>query len=258
MFSLEGRAAVVTGAASGIGAATARAFAEAGADVGLGWHSKDVHDVEAVRHAVEAAGQRALVVDIDVRVRASVEELVERCAAEFGRVDIAVANAGAAPLTPLEQLDDAAWAETVDLNLGGAWRLFRAALPHMQSRRYGRLLATSSEVGTVTAWFDHPHYAAAKAGLVGLVKNLAVQYGPEGITANAVAPGTVATPQSLDPVNSLGPRGVAALASRVPVRRVGTSEDVAHLYRYLASVESGYLNGQMIVIDGGLSLAGTA
>jgi 3-oxoacyl-[acyl-carrier protein] reductase len=256
MFELEGRAAVITGAASGIGAATARVFAQAGADVALAWYPGDPHDVEPVRAAVEAAGRRALVVEVDVREPEQVDALVERCVAEFGRVDIAVANAGIARKVALADLDDTAWNLTLDVDLTGAWRLFRAVLPHMQRAGYGRLIATSSVAGTVSAWPEHPQYAAAKAGLVGLVQNLAVDYGPDGITANAVAPGVVESPQSLDPVNSLGPDGVAAVAPRVPVRRVGVPEDIAYLYRYLASEEAGYLSGQLIVADGARSLAG--
>jgi 3-oxoacyl-[acyl-carrier protein] reductase len=256
VFGLQDRVAVVTGAASGIGAATARVFAEAGADVVLGWFPADPHDVEPVRRVVESAGRRALVVEVDVSSADQVDALVERCVGELGRVDIAVANAGIARKVPLEELDDDAWYRTLDVDLTGAWRVFRAVLPHMQRARYGRLIATSSVAGTVSAWPEHPHYAAAKAGLVGLVQNLAVDYGPDGITANAVAPGVIETPQALDPVNSLGPEGVAAVAPRVPVRRVGQPEDIAHLYLYLASEEAGYVSGQLIVADGARSLAG--
>ncbi|MDX6469168.1 MAG: 3-oxoacyl-[acyl-carrier protein] reductase [Gaiellaceae bacterium] len=256
MFRLENRVAVVTGAASGIGAATARVFAEAGADVALAWFPGDPHDVEPVRQAVEAAGRRAIVVEVDVRRTDQVDTLVERCVAELGRIDIAVANAGIARKVPLEELDDEAWNLTLDVDLNGAWRLFRAALPHMRRAGYGRLIATSSVAGTVNAWPDHPHYAAAKAGLVGLVQNLAVEYGPDGITANAVAPGVVETPQALDPVHSLGPEGVAAVAPLVPVRRVGVPEDIGYLYLYLASEQAGYVSGQLIVADGARSLAG--
>jgi 3-oxoacyl-[acyl-carrier protein] reductase len=256
MFRLENRVAVVTGAASGIGAATARVFAEAGADVALAWFPGDPHDVEPVRQAVEAAGRRAIVVEVDVRRTDQVDTLVERCVAELGRIDIAVANAGIARKVPLEELDDEAWNLTLDVDLNGAWRLVRAALPHMRRAGYGRLIATSSVAGTVNAWPDHPHYAAAKAGLVGLVQNLAVEYGPDGITANAVAPGVVATPQALDPVHSLGPEGVAAVAPLVPVRRVGVPEDIGYLYLYLASEQAGYVSGQLIVADGARSLAG--
>jgi 3-oxoacyl-[acyl-carrier protein] reductase len=253
MFDLTGRVAVVTGAASGIGAATARVFAEAGADVAIAWYPGDPHDVEPVRAAVAT---RAVVAEVDVRDPASVDALVARAVAELGRLDIAVANAGIARRVPLDQLDDEAWSATVDVDLTGAWRLFRAALPHMRAAAYGRLLATSSVAGTVSAWPEHPHYAAAKAGLVGLVQTLAVEYGPDGITANAVAPGVIETPQALDPVNSLGPEALAAVAPRVPVRRVGQPEDIAHVFAFLASEEAGYVSGQLIVADGARSAAG--
>ena len=256
MFGLEGRVALVTGAASGIGAATARIFAEAGADVALGWFPGDAHDIEPVCEAVGAVGRRALAVALDVSSTEQVDAFVARCLEEFGRVDIAVANAGIARKVPLEELDDDAWYRTLDVDLTGVWRVFRAVIPYMRRQGYGRLIATSSVAGTVSAWSDHPQYAASKAGLVGLVQTLAVDYGPDGITANAVAPGVVETPQSLDPVNSLGPEGVAALAPRVPVRRVGRPEDIAYLYAYLASEEAGYVSGQLIVADGAHSLAG--
>ncbi len=253
MFDLHGRVAVITGAASGIGAATARVFAQAGADVALGWFPGDPHDIEPVRAAVSG---RAIVAEVDVRDGTSVDALVERCVTELGRVDIAVANAGIARRVPLDALDDDAWNATVDVDLTGAWRLFRAALPHMRTAGYGRLLATSSVAGTVSAWPEHPHYAAAKAGLVGLIRTLAVEYGPDGITANAVAPGVIETPQALDPVNSLGPEALAAVAPQVPVRRVGQPEDIAHLFAFLASEEAGYVSGQLIVADGARSAAG--
>jgi 3-oxoacyl-[acyl-carrier protein] reductase len=257
MFELTDRAAVVTGAASGIGAATARVFAEAGADVILGYYPGDPHDVAPVREAVEAAGRRAIAFELDVRETAQVDSMIETCVREFGRVDIAVANAGIARTVPLEELTDERWYETLDVDLTGVWRVFRAALPHMRKAGFGRLIATSSVAGTISAWPWHPQYAAAKAGIVGLVHNLAVDYGPEGITANAVAPGVIRTPQSEDPVNSLGPEGVDAVAPKVPLRhRVGVPEDIAYLYAFLASAESEYVTGQLIVADGARGLAG--
>ncbi|MHB1567652.1 MAG: SDR family NAD(P)-dependent oxidoreductase [Solirubrobacteraceae bacterium] len=251
------RVAIITGAASGIGAATARIFAQAGADVVLCYYPDDPHDVEPVRAAVESTGRRALVVALDVRDPAQVDAMVQRCVSEFGRLDIAVANAGIARTVPLEELNDDAWYATLDVDLTGVWRVFRAALPHMRQAQYGRLIATASVAGTVSAWPLHPQYAAAKAGIVGLVQNLAVDYGPDGITANAVAPGVIETPQALDPVNSLGPEGVAAVAPKVPLRhRVGQPEDIGYLYCFLASSESEYVTGQLIVADGARSLAG--
>lgn len=257
MFSLEGRAAVVTGAASGIGAATARVLAQAGADVVLGYYPGDPYDVETVRSAVEATGRRGIAVAVDVRDTDQVNALVDACTTAFGRIDIAVANAGIARTVPLDELTDERWYETLDVDLTGVWRVFRAALPHMRKAKYGRLIATSSVAGTTSAWPWHPQYAAAKAGIVGLVHNLAVDYGPDGITANAVAPGVIRTPQSEDPVNSLGPDGVDAVAPKVPLRhRVGVPEDIAYLYAFLASTEAEYVTGQLIVVDGARGLAG--
>jgi 3-oxoacyl-[acyl-carrier protein] reductase len=256
MFDLDGRVALITGAASGIGAATARVFAEAGAGVALAWYPPDGHDVELVEAAVTQAGGRCITVAVDVRQTADVDSIVDQAVSEFGGLDIVVANAGIARKVALEELDDDAWGTVIDVDLNGTWRCFRAALPHMQKARYGRLLATSSIAGTVQAWPAHPHYTAAKAGLVGLIKTLAVEYGPDGITANAVAPGVIDTPQANDPVNSLGPEGVRAVAPKVPSGRVGQPEDIAYLFQYLASEQASYVSGQLIVADGARYLAG--
>ncbi len=256
MFDLTGRVALITGAASGIGAATAKVFAEAGADLALAWYSPDGHDIQPIREAVERAGRRVVVADVDVTKSADVDALVARAVTELGGIHIVVANAGIARKVSLEDLDDTAWNAVVNVDLTGAWRAFRAALPHMQRAGYGRLIATSSVAGTVSAWPEHSHYAAAKAGLVGLVKSLAVEFGADGITANAVAPGVIRTPQSLDPVNSLGPDGVDAVVAKIPAGRVGVPEDIAYLYQFLASEQASYVTGQLIVVDGARSLAG--
>jgi 3-oxoacyl-[acyl-carrier protein] reductase len=256
MFDLSGRVALITGAASGIGAATARIFAAAGADIALAWFPSDGHDVELVRNSVEALGARCIVGDVDVRSTTDVDRLVSAAVEAFGGLHIVVANAGIARKVPLEELDDDAWNAVVDVDLTGAWRAFRAAIPHMQTAGFGRLLATSSVAGTTSAWPEHSHYAAAKGGLVGLIKSLAVEFAPFGITANAVAPGVIRTPQALDPVNSLGPIAIEAVAPKVPVGRVGEPEDIGYVYQFLASSEASYVNGQLIVVDGARGLAG--
>ena len=256
MFDLTGRVALITGAASGIGAATAQIFAEAGADLALAWYPADGHDIEPVRAAAEKAGSRVVVAAVDVTQTADVDALVAQAVTELGGMHIVVANAGIARKVALADLDDAAWNQVLDVDLNGAWRAFRAALPHMQSAGYGRLIATSSVAGTVSAWPEHSHYAAAKAGLVGLVKSLAVEFAADGITANAVAPGVIRTPQALDPVNSLGPDGVDAVVTKIPAGRVGDPKDIGYVYQFLASAEASYVNGQLIVVDGARSLAG--
>jgi 3-oxoacyl-[acyl-carrier protein] reductase len=257
MFSLAGRVALITGAASGIGAATARIFAQAGADLALAWYPPDGHDIEPVRKAVQQAGRKVVVAAVDVTKSAEVDALVAEAVARLGGMHIVVANAGIARrVVEAKDLDDAAWNRVVEVDLAGVWRCFRAALPHMERAGFGRLLATSSVAGTVSAWPQHPHYTAAKAGLVGLVMTLAVQFAAKGITANAIAPGVIRTPQALDPVNSLGPEGIDAVARKIPVGRVGTPEDIAYVFQFLASAEAAYVNGQLLVVDGARSLAG--
>jgi 3-oxoacyl-[acyl-carrier protein] reductase len=254
MFALVGRVAVITGAASGIGAATAVHFARAGASLVLADYSPDGHDMAAVVTACEAHGARVEVRQADVRRASDLDALVAHALDKFGRVDIALANAAIARKVPAADLDDAAWNDLIDVDLSGVWRLFRAALTPMRAAGYGRLLATSSTVGNQESWSEHIHYSAAKAGIMGLVRSLAAEVGPEGITVNAVAPGIIETPQTLDAANSLGASGIAATAGTQPIRRVGIPSDIAAGFGYLASEEAGFLTGQLLTIDGGRTL----
>jgi 3-oxoacyl-[acyl-carrier protein] reductase len=195
------------------------------------------------------------VVEVDVSDTQAVDALVSRTIEELGRLDIVVANAAIARDVPTSELDDERWSALLEVDLGGVFRCFRAAIPHMVESGWGRLLATSSIAGAYQGWARHAHYTTAKAGLVGLVRTLAVELGPHGITANAVAPGVIETPQSLDPVNSLGPEGVREFAARVPVRRNGQPDDIAHTFLFLASEEASFLTGQVLLVDGGVSLS---
>ncbi len=255
MFRLDGRVALVTGAASGIGAASAVAFAKAGADVVLCWYRADPHDIRPVAASVEEHGRSCLVVEGDVAETEVVERMVGDAVSRFGRLDVVLANAAIARDVPAGELDDERWRRLLEVDLTGVFRCFRAAIPAMTEAGWGRLLATSSIAGAVQGWPRHVHYAAAKAGIVGLIRSLALELGPHGITVNAVAPGVIPSPQSLDPVNSLGPDGVAAFASRVPVGRNGSPEDVAAAFVFLASEEAGFITGQTLVVDGGVTLS---
>jgi 3-oxoacyl-[acyl-carrier protein] reductase len=254
MFSLEGRVAVITGAASGIGAETARVFARAGASLVLAAYDPDGHDMDAVVADISEAGGRVIAQHADVRQTADVEALVATALTAYGRLDIVVANAAIARKVPSEELDDATWNDLLDVDLAGVWRAFRAALPVMREAGYGRLLATASTAGALEAWSEHAHYSAAKAGILGIVRSLAAEVGPDGITVNAIAPGIIETPQTLDGVNSLGPDGVTATGQSQPVRRVGLPSDIAHAYLYLASAEAGFVTGHTLVVDGGRML----
>jgi 3-oxoacyl-[acyl-carrier protein] reductase len=181
--------------------------------------------------------------------------MVEAAVRELGRLDVVVANAAIARDVASSELDDERWQELLEIDLGGVFRTFRAALPHLIESGWGRLLATSSIAGAYQGWARHAHYTTAKAGLVGLIRSLAVEFGSHGITANAVAPGVIETPQSLDPVNSLGPDGLRDFAARVPVGRNGRPEDIAHAFLFLGSEEASYITGQVLLVDGGVSLS---
>ncbi|MCW2937711.1 MAG: hypothetical protein JWN00_696 [Actinomycetia bacterium] len=258
MFSLASRVALVTGAASGIGAATARTFAAAGADLALAWYPPDGHDIEPVLEDVRRLGSKVVVREVDVRKQSDVVDLTEMAAEQLGAVDIVVANAGIARREPIpEAVSEEQWGQILDVNLTGVWRCFQAAIPYMRDRQYGRLLATTSVSGPLQAWVEHTSYAASKAALVGMINSLAVELGPAGITVNGVAPGVVTSPQSMDEVNSLGPAGVAAQAEGTPVKRVGTTDDIAAAFLYLASQEASFVTGHVLVVDGGRWLAGS-
>lgn len=245
----------MTGAASGIGAKTAEMMAGAGADVVLGWYPGDPHDVKPAAAAVEATGRRALVVEVDVSDTAQVDAMVAQTVETFGRIDVVVANAGIARDVPATELDDERWRQLMEVDLLGVFRCFRAALPHMIERKWGRLLAASSIAGH-QGWSSHVHYSAAKAGVMGIIRALALEVGAHGITVNAIAPGVIVSPQTEDAVNSLGPAGLDEFQHVVPVKRNGRPADIAAAYVFLATEEASYLTGQVILVDGGASLAG--
>ncbi|GAA1191047.1 SDR family NAD(P)-dependent oxidoreductase [Streptomyces hebeiensis] len=246
------RVAVITGGASGIGRATAVAFAAAGVDTVIGFHSADPHDPGRTVAAVAAAGGRCVAVEADVAGSAGPERLAQAAVDTYGGLDIAVAAAGILRRAPLADLSDAAWEGMLGVDLTGVMRTFRSAAARMTGP--GALLAVSSIAGGVYGWGDHAHYAAAKAGVLGLVRSLAVELAPRGIRANSVIPGLIETPQSLDEHNSLGPEGLRAAGAAIPAGRVGRPEEVAAAIRFLCAPEASYITGQELIVDGGLTV----
>lgn len=249
---LAGKVAIITGGASGIGQALAVAYARAGAASVIGSYPKDPHDPARTVEQVEAVGGRCLVVEVDVRATAQVERFAQAALDAYGRLDIAVAGAGILRRAPLADLDDTAWEDMLAVDLAGVLRTFRAAASRMAGP--GAMVAISSIAGGVYGWDDHAHYAAAKSGVLGVCRSLAVELAPRGIRVNAVIPGIIESPQSLDPVNSLGPDGLREVGKSIPHGRVGRVDEVARVIRFLTSDDAAYVTGQQLIVDGGLTV----
>jgi len=247
------RVAIITGAASGIGRALAVAYAQEGTASVLGTFPGDPHDPQETAALVVAQGGHCVIHELDVRDGEQVKGFAERAIQEWGRLDIAVANAGVLRRSPVADLSDELWDDMLSVDLTGVLRTFRSAVACMQGP--GSMVAVSSIAGGVYGWGDHAHYAAAKAGVLGLCRSLAVELAPRQIRVNAVIPGLIETPQSSDPVNSLGPEGLRKAGGDIPWGRVGRPEEVATAIRFLTSSDAGYVTGQTLTVDGGLTVA---
>jgi 3-oxoacyl-[acyl-carrier protein] reductase len=245
--------AMITGAASGIGAATAVCLAERGIRVGIGTYPGDPHDPETTLRDVHDAGGEGKIVEVDVRSTESVDGFADDLVATWRRIDIAIANAGILRGSAFGDITDEQWHDLLNVDLHGVMRTARAALRHMGEG--GSVTAVSSIAGGVYGWQNHAHYATAKAGVLGLVRSLAVEYGPRGIRANAIIPGLIRTPQSTDAVNSLGPDGLDRAGGYIPWGRVGHPREVAEVIAFLSSPQASYVSGQAIVVDGALTTA---
>jgi len=248
---MEERSTVlVTGAGIGIGAATARAFGDAGYRVIV----TDILEEESrsVVSGIESGGGEAEYHHLDVTSTEEVESVVSAVQETYGPLDAIVANAGIAHKVPLAELTDEKWDQTHEIDLKGVMRVCRAAAPAMREAGRGSMIAVSSIMGVAYGWDEHVQYSSAKAGIVGLVRGLAVELAREGIRVNGIAPGYIRTAQALSEEHSLGPEGLEQAAEFIPMGRVGEPEDIADVILFLTSDAARYLTGQVIVVDGGL------
>ena len=250
MQNSERETLLITGAGIGIGAATARAFGQAGYRVIV----TDVLDDEGQKVASQIAenGGEAEYHHLDVTSTVEVDRVVADAEGRYGPLGCVVANAGIAHRVPLPELTDERWDRTHEIDLKGVMRVCRAAAPAMRGRGRGSMVAVSSIMGVAYGWDEHVQYSAAKAGVVGLVRGLAVELARDGIKVNGIAPGYIRTAQALSEKHSLGPEGLEKAAQFIPMGRVGEPEDIADVILFLASDAARYLTGQVLVVDGGL------
>jgi 3-oxoacyl-[acyl-carrier protein] reductase len=245
------RVAVVTGAARGIGAAIATRLATDGMAVGL--LDLEARACEKTQARIVASGGSATAVSVDVADSAQVTAAVDRVAAELGPPTVVVNNAGVISDWPLQDMTDDNWNRILSVNLSGAFFMCRAAQPYMTEARWGRIVNLSS--ASAKGNREQVNYSAAKAGIQGLTRTLAIELGPRGVTVNAIAPGYIATDMTAATAARIGADFVTvqkAIARQTPVRRVGTPNDISHLAAFLASEGAGFITGQVIYITGGL------
>lgn len=244
-MTLEGKVALITGGARGIGRAIALRLARDGVRIAIG----DLLREEGLntQKEVEEAGSEAMFAALDVTDEASVKDTVAQVESRWGHIDILANNAGITRDRLLLRLSEQDWDAVLDVNLKGAYLCSRAVLPLMLRQRWGRIVGTASVVG-LAGNPGQTNYAASKAGLIGFTKALAREVATRNITVNAVAPGYIETQM----VQTLSEKVQEAILGQIPMRRFGTPEDVAGVVAFLCSEEASYITGHVINVDGGM------
>jgi 3-oxoacyl-[acyl-carrier protein] reductase len=242
-----GRIVAITGAAQGIGAVTARAFAKERAYVAL--LDIDAAGAQAIAAEINAAGGRALAVHTDVTDEKSVAAAIAGTLAEFGGLDVLINCAGGyGRLATVEDMPLEEWDKTIALNLRSVFLVSRAAIPHLKKSKAGRIISVASISGRAVTVASSPAYGSAKAAVIQLTRFLAQQLGPDGITANAIAPITTLTPR----VKALRTQDdIERIAAQVPLKRLAVSEDHSNAMLFLASDGAAYINGVVLDVNGG-------
>jgi 3-oxoacyl-[acyl-carrier protein] reductase len=242
---LEGKTAVVIGAAQGIGAGIAEVMAEQGARLIVADRNAEAGAATAKRlNGISPS----MFVKTEASSKADVTALVQTALDRFGRIDILCQNAGIFPYHLIDEIAEEEWDEVLAVNLKGAFLALQACLPAMKRQRHGRAIFTSSITGPRVSSPGHGHYSASKAGLLGLIRAAAIEAAPFGITVNGVEPGNILTEGIR---RDRTPEFIAAMERSVPLGRLGTPRDVAYACLYLASDEAAFVTGTTIVVDGG-------
>lgn len=251
LFSLKGKVAVVLGGTSGIGQAIARGYAKAGAAVVAS--SRDIAKVDAIAREFELSGTPTLRLASDVQDRASLERLCRETVRHFGKVDVLVVTSGALHKAPTADLAEEDWLRIIDINLNGSFRANQIFGRQMLAQKSGSIINTASLTSFVS-FNEVTAYAASKAGVTMLTKQLACEWAPHGVRVNAIAPGVFRTPLNAHVIDL--PERKAAISARTPMGRVGNVDELVGIAIYLASDASSFTTGQIIAVDGGFLAKG--
>lgn len=245
LTSLAGRSVIVTGASKGIGKGIARVFARNGAKVMV--VSRTLAEATACAEDIRRDGGTAMGYAADVTDMGSMQMMADAAAAAHGGIDVLCANAGIFPQAKIEDLSPEDWDLVMDTNLKGTFLAFKACLPHLKKSSQGRIVLTSSITGPVTGNPGWAHYGATKAGQLGFMRTACIELAKYGITVNAVLPGNILT----EGLIALGEDYQKSMAASVPLKKLGTVEDIGYAALFLASKEAAYITGQTIIVDGG-------
>lgn len=236
------RVALVTGASRGIGKAIALALAREGANVAI--NGRNTERLEMVANKIRDMKRRVLVIKADVSISSEANRMVKTVVGKFAKVDILVNNAGIYETISLEEMTEAQWDRIMAVNLKGTFNCSKAVIPFMKHQKWGKIVNIASDAGKTGGMIPVAHYAASKAGIICFTKSLAREFGPYGVTVNAVSPGIIDT--------EMAKTVLKRRKASIPLGRIGTPEDVANAVLFLVSDEASYITGEILDVNGGL------
>ncbi|TRZ47064.1 3-oxoacyl-ACP reductase FabG [bacterium] len=248
MFSLVGKKALVTGSSRGIGRGIALALAAQGADVVVNYRG-NIEQANVVVEEIKRMGRNAIAIQADVSKSDEVTRMFEEVKSQWGSLNILVNNAGIVAQNPIEKITEDEWSRIIDTNLKGQFLCIQKALPLLAAGSRIVCISSIASGGVGVGFGNIAHYAASKGGVIGMVEDLAIEFGPRGININAIAPGIIESDMTTPMLSS--PEQKAGLTARIPKRRIGRPADIAAAAAFLSSDEADYITGTVIYVDGG-------